>query len=198
MKYNFLSVWGLLALSMAWSTASEDFKPGVKHVCVPNPTGGNWECDSVDDPPPQPVDLEKPSEDIGSIDEQVSVDPETTISAESGTVSPASTLIPLTEIPQAAAFAKLPPAHYTLQIAKAFSAETFPALISKLGLDWRQCYVLHMPNANNDWWLLAYGAFPNVTDAKAAAENLLRNSKKQMLWPRRIAHLQSENRSAKK
>jgi hypothetical protein len=91
-------------------------------------------------------------------------------------------------------FAKLPSAHFTLQLAHAPSAEQFPALIQQLGIDHRQCYVLRVRRDDGDWFVLAYGSFADANTAKAALMQIRPAPGMTAVWPRRVGYLQGEYR----
>ncbi len=98
----------------------------------------------------------------------------------------------LASLQGARAFGKLPPAHFTLQLAHASTAENFPELIQQLGIDFRQCYVLRVRRDGGDWWVLAYGSFQDVNAAKAALIEVRPAPGMTAVWPRRIGNLQGE------
>ncbi len=98
----------------------------------------------------------------------------------------------LASLQGARAFGKLPPAHFTLQLAHASSAEGFPELIQQMGIDFRQCYVLRVRRDGGDWWVLAYGSFEDVNAAKAALVDVRPAPGMTAVWPRRIGYLQGE------
>lgn len=100
----------------------------------------------------------------------------------------------LSSLQGAREFAKLSPAHFTLQLAHAPSAEQFPALIQQLGIDDRQCYVLRVRRDDGDWFVLAYGSFADANIAKAALMQIRPAPGMTAVWPRRVGYLQGEYR----
>lgn len=96
------------------------------------------------------------------------------------------------ELGDAAAFANLPAAAFTLQLAYAPTPADFPRLVAALALDPAACYALRVRGANGPTWLLAHGAFADAAAAKAAQARLPRVAGLLAQWPRRIGALQTE------
>lgn len=113
-------------------------------------------------------------------------------SPEPAVAAPAPAAASTAALGDAAAFARLPAAAFTLQLAYAPTPADFPRLVAALGLDPATCYALRVRGANGPTWLLAHGAHADAAAAKAAQARLPRVAGLAAQWPRRIGALQTE------
>ena len=115
------------------------------------------------------------------------------VSAEAGRAElvsgPGAAALPLGD---ASAFAQLPAAGFTLQLAYAATNSEFARLVADLGLDPASCYVLRVRGTNGPTWLLAHGVFADANAARAAQAALPKLAGLSAQWPRRIGALQTE------
>jgi septal ring-binding cell division protein DamX len=105
--------------------------------------------------------------------------------------APPATATTASAIGDSAALLALPPAAYTVQLAAARSPDGFAALLGSLQLAADEAYAVRVRREGEDWWLLLWRHFPDLTSAKAAAAPLGTS-----YWPRRLAPLQAEVQAA--
>ncbi|HET7843909.1 MAG TPA: SPOR domain-containing protein [Xanthomonadales bacterium] len=85
------------------------------------------------------------------------------------------------------------PTHYTLQLARAPSQSGFAALLGTLGLRGEEAYAVPLSGGGATSWMLLWGDFADIDAARAAAAQL---APRVSAWPRRVAPIQDELRTA--
>jgi septal ring-binding cell division protein DamX len=90
-------------------------------------------------------------------------------------------------------FLRLDPARFTVQLARANSADGFDTLLARLDVSTTATYRVAMGNAGSTTWVLLWGDYADIDSARQAARalpvELVRGA-----WPRKIGPLQDEAR----
>jgi septal ring-binding cell division protein DamX len=86
----------------------------------------------------------------------------------------------------------LPGSGYTVQLAATRSVAGLTALRQKLGIAVEDTFVIRVRRDNQDWWLMLWRDFPDLSSARSAAATLSAHGS---FWPRRLAPLQGEVRA---
>ncbi|MCB1608139.1 MAG: SPOR domain-containing protein [Xanthomonadales bacterium] len=81
---------------------------------------------------------------------------------------------------------------YTLQLVAAGDPAGFNELATRAGLDPSLVFTVRLNQPDRVWWLLCYGRYESLEQAKQALSNLNPIARGSGAWPRRVGPLQAE------
>jgi septal ring-binding cell division protein DamX len=93
-------------------------------------------------------------------------------------------------------FLALPGADFAIEVAHAGNKAQLDALRSAIQPAHGALYEVRLQRDGADWWLLLWGNFDSLESAREARAQLPTDARINAGWPRRIAPLQAEARSA--
>jgi septal ring-binding cell division protein DamX len=93
-------------------------------------------------------------------------------------------------------FLALPGADFAIEVAHAGTKAQLDALRATIQPGHRALYEVRLQRDGADWWLLLWGNFDSLESAREARAQLPADARINAGWPRRIAPLQAEARSA--
>ena len=103
---------------------------------------------------------------------------------------------PVAALADAGEFARLPGTAFFLELARGGDRESVANTARGLGLSSGKLYLVQHKNQGADWYVLAWGPFDTVESARAARNEAAAAGIASVGYPRRIAPLQQEIRSA--